>query len=232
MGRDKPLDELHDEHAVLLARFKEINDAMRVKSGEQDRLSAEVVRFLDAYDPDTGEEDAAVLRLDSHGFVERSNRLQEESDQLIEEAEETKAALDELQERIWAGVERTRTAAVETEKMMFEIAKLVATLDVGIIVAVAAVTPSLFPDLRSLAGLWPSFGWMLGSVAASILLCMFTMSNVSQLLANIRRKRSRLPKPLSRLVGALPYAVLLTLSIGGLLIGIGKFAIFVSMNLT
>ncbi len=217
MARDKPLDELieeRNEHAKsmkdLLRRTEKIVDkARRLKDEawqESDDLSERKIRSI--------------------------KEAVEEADSLLEEVGKASVKLNDLHTRMDAGLENVRTAALETEKMLFEVGKLTATLAIGTIVAISAVTPALLPNLGSLEGLWPAFGWLLCSVAVSIVMCLYSMSQVSQLLANLRRRnRARLPDWASWWINALPYSLMLTLSVGALLIGLAQFAFFVSVNL-
>src|SRR5918994_4946840 len=136
--------------------------------------------------------------------------------------------------------------ALDMEKRLFEMRKhvatlaigtIVATLAIGTIVAIYAVTPALLPKLNNPEGLWPAFGWLLISVAGSIILCVYSLSQVSQLFARgsvgrgRRSNRSRLPGWASKLLRALPYTVLITFSAGALLIGIVSFALFISASI-
>ena len=127
--------------------------------------------------------------------------------QLIEESEDTHAGSDALDSRVDARLEDVRIAALETEKKLFEMRKLVATLA---IVAIYAVTPALLPKLNNPEGLWPAFAWLLISVAGSIILCVYSLSQVSQLFAQgsvgrgRRSNRSNLPDWASKLIRALP----------------------------
>jgi hypothetical protein len=165
---------------------------------------------------------------------------------IIEESEDSHTGFDALDSRVDATLEDVRIAALETEKKLFEMRKhvatlaigtIMATLAIGTIVAIYAVTPALLPKLNNPEGLWPAFGWLLISVAGSIIICVYSLSQVSQLFAQgsvgrgRRSNRSRLPGWASKLIRALPYTVLIAFSAGALLIGIVSFALFISASI-
>jgi hypothetical protein len=166
--------------------------------------------------------------------------------QLIKESEDAHAASDAPDSRVEEWLEYARIAALDMEKKLFVMRTLVSTLAIGTIavtlaigtiLAISAVTPALLPKLNNLEGLWPAFGWLLISVAGSIIMCVYSMSQVSQLMARGSvgwgrgSNRSNLPGWASKLIRALPYTVLITFSAGALLIEIVSFALFISASI-
>lgn len=230
LGRS--LDGVFQEYGEHNARLRELNSEVRENLEETRRLDDDEQRIFDDFDAASSEEDKATLLLEARELQKRRQQAGKELIRLLEEVEEHKSAHEAIKERVDERIENVHIAALETAKMLFELAKLVATLAIGTIVAMSAVTPALLPRLNSLEGLWPAFGWLLTSVVVSVVMCVYSMSQVSQLVAQLNEiRRSRLPRWASRLLGALPYAVLLTFSAGALVIGIGKFVLFVSTNL-
>jgi hypothetical protein len=221
--------EEYDEHKK---RFRKLPSKFQQILENERSIDEEEQRILEALDSASGEDKAALL-FEARELQTRRQQCVEEQERLVEEFEQIEAAQTALSTRANERLEDVRSAALETEKMLFEIGKLVATLAIGTIVAMTAVTPALLPKLDNLAGLWPAFVWLLISVGTSVFLCMYCMMQVSQLLARPRRrsKPSRLPRWSRHLIGRLPYMILGTFSVGALVIGLYKFALFVSTNI-
>ena len=238
-----------EQAAHILGIEEETNSELRDRLDEARSIDDEEQRIMDELET-ASEEEKTILLFEARELQERRKMVVEKVALLIEESEDTHAgsgALDSrVDERLEDVREDVRIAALETEKKLFEMRKLVATLAIGTIVAtlaigtivaIYAVTPALLPKLNNPEGLWPAFGWLLISVAGSIILCAFSMSQVSQLFAQgsvgrgRRSNRSRLPDWASKLLRALPYTVLITFSAGALLIGIISFALFISASI-
>ena len=126
------------------------------------------------------EEEMTALLFKARELQERRKMVVEKVALLIEESDDTHAGSVPGLPR-GRGLEDVRIAALETEKKLFEMRKLVATLAIGTIVAtlaigtivaIYAVTPALLPKLNNPEGLWPAFAWLLISVAGSIILCV------------------------------------------------------------
>lgn len=232
MAREKPLEELFDEYDSRIGRLKEINDRMQRRIEKRHDLEEEIRGVIDSYDPATDMWENAIARMESLGLKDRDQALTQESARLREESKEAQDALDDIQTRVGSGIERAFVAAAETGKMTFELGKLIATLNVAVAVAIAAIAPSIFPNLRSLEGLLPALGVLTASLVASIVLCVYSIVTVSDVLANVRKKkRSRLPEWASRVLAALPIATILSLSLSGLITGVLLFVLFVSANI-
>lgn len=212
--------------------LRELNFKLRDNGIEQRQIFDEAQRTVETAEASSKEEERAALLRIVDGRLERVKQLGEEFSLLQQEYENTQAEVDALKGSVDENMAHVHTAAIETERLLFEIGKLVATLSIGTIVAISAVTPALLPNLNDLGSLWPAFGWIFTAIVASVLLCMYAMSNISQLLAQLATRKSWLPLWASRVVGATPYAFLLTFSVGALLIGIGGFVLFVSRNMS
>ena len=234
-----------EQAAHILGIEEESNSELRDRLDEARSIDDEEQRIVDKLET-ASEEEKTVLLFKARELQKRRKMVVEKVVQLIEESEDSHAASDAPDSRVDERLEDVRIAALETEKKLFEMRKLVATLAIGTIVAtlaigtivaIYAVTPALLPKLNNPEGLWPAFCWLLISVAGSIILCAFSMSQVSQLFARgsvgrgRRSNRSRLPGWASKLIRALPYTVLITFSAGALLIGIVSFALFISASI-
>ena len=233
-----------EQAAHILGIEEESNSELRDRLEEARSIDDEEQRIMDEFET-ASEEEERVLLFKARELQERRKMVVEKVALLIKESEDSHAGSGALDSRVDERLEDVRIAALDTEKMLFEMRKLVATLAIGTIVttlaigtivAISAVTPALLPKLNNLEGLWPAFGWLLISMAGSIILCAYSMSQVSQLLARgslgrgRRSKRSRLPGWASKLIRALPYTVLITFSTGALLIGVVSFALFISAS--
>jgi hypothetical protein len=230
------MDRVTIEQAAHILGIEESNSELRDRLEEARSIDDEEQPIVDELET-ASEEEMTALRFEARELQERRKMVVEKVAQLIEESEDTHAGSDALDSRVDERLEDMRIAALETEKKLFEMRKLVATLAIGTIVAMSAVTPALLPKLNNLEGLWPAFGWLLISVAGSIIICVYSMSQVSQLFAQgsvglgRRSNWSRLPGWASKLIRALPYTVLITFSAGALLIGIVSFALFISASI-
>jgi len=240
------LDRLTIEQAAhILGIEEESNSELRDRLDEARSIDDEEQRIVDKLET-ASEEEMTVLLFEARELQERREMVVKKVAQLIEESEDSHAASDAPDSRVKERLEAVRIVALDTEKKLFEMRKLVATLAIGTIaitlaigtiVAIYAVTPALLPKLNNPEGLWPAFGWLLISVAGSIILCVYSMSQVSQLFARgsvgrgRRSNKSRLPGSASKLIRALPYTVLITFSAGALLIGIVSFALFISASI-
>jgi hypothetical protein len=230
------MDRVTIEQAAHILSIEESNSELRDRLEEARSIDDEEQPIVDELET-ASEEEMTALRFEARELQERRKMVVEKVAQLIEESEDTHAGSDALDSRVDERLEDMRIAALETEKKLFEMRKLVATLAIGTIVAMSAVTPALLPKLNNLEGLWPAFGWLLISVAGSIIICVYSMSQVSQLFAQgsvglgRRSNWSRLPGWASKLIRALPYTVLITFSAGALLIGIVSFALFISASI-
>jgi hypothetical protein len=234
-----------EQAAHILGIEEESSSELRDRLEEARSIDYEEQRIMDEFET-ASEEEKRVLLFKARELQERRKMVVEKVALLIEESEDTHAASDAPDSRVDERLEDVRIAALETEKKLFEMRKLVATLAIGTIVAtlaigtivaIYAVTPALLPKLNNPEGLWPAFAWLLISVAGSIILCVYSLSQVSQLFAQgslgrgRRSNRSRLPGWASKLLRALPYTVLITFSAGALLIGIVSFALFISASI-
>jgi hypothetical protein len=225
-----------EQAAHILGIEEESSSELRDRLDEARSIDDEEQRIVDKLES-ASEEEKTVLLFKARELQERRKMVIEKVALLIEESEDSHAASDAPDSRADERLEDVRIAALDMEKMLFEMRKLVATLAIGTIVAMSAVTPALLPKLNNLEGLWPAFGWLLISVAGSTIMCVYSMSQVSQLLArgSLGRgrgsNRSRLPDWASKLLRALPYTVLITFSSGALLIGIVSFALFISASI-
>ena len=240
------MDRVTIEQAVhILGIEEESSSELRDRLEEARSIDDEEQRIMDEFET-ASEEEKRVLLFKARELQERRKMVVEKVALLIEESEDSHAGSGALDSRVDERLEDVRIAALETEKKLFEMRKLVATLAIGTIVAtlaigtivaIYAVTPALLPKLNNPEGLWPAFAWLLISVAGSIILCVYSLSQVSQLFAQgsvglgIRSNRSRLPGWASKLIRALPYTVLITFSAGALLIGIVSFALFISASI-
>ena len=234
-----------EQAAHILGIEEESNSELRDRLDEARSIDDEEQRIMDELET-ASEEEKMVLLFKARELQERRKMVVEKVALLLEESEDTHAASDAPDSRVDERLEHVRIAALDMEKKLFEMRKLVATLAIGTIVAtlaigtivaIYAVTPALLPKLNNPEGLWPAFGWLLISVAGSIILCVYSMSQVSQLFAQgsvglgRRSNWSRLPGWASKLIRALPYTVLITFSAGALLIGIVSFALFISASI-
>ena len=234
-----------EQAAHILSIEEESSSELRDSLDEAHSIDDEEQRIMDELET-ASEEEKTLLLFKASELQERRKMVVEKVALLIEESEDSHAASGALDSRVDERLEDVRIAALETEKKLFEMRKLVATLAIGTIVAtlaigtivaIYAVTPALLPKLNNPEGLWPAFGWLLISVAGSIIMCVYSMSQVSQLFAQgivglgRRSNRSRLPGWASKLIRALPYTVLITFSAGALLIGIVSFALFISASI-
>jgi hypothetical protein len=234
-----------EQAAHILGIEEESNSELRDRLEEARSIDDEEQRIMDEFET-ASEEEKRVLLFKARELQERRKMVVEKVALLIEESEDSHAGSGALDSRVDERLEDVRIAALETEKKLFEMRKLVATLAIGTIVAtlaigtivaIYAVTPALLPKLNNPEGLWPAFAWLLISVAGSIILCVYSLSQVSQLFAQgslgrgRRSNRSRLPGWASKLIRALPYTVLITFSAGALLIGIVSFALFISASI-
>lgn len=225
-----------EQAAHILGIEEELSSELRDRLEEARSIDDEEQRIVDKLET-ASEEEKTVLLFKARELQERRKMVVEKVVQLIEESEDSHAGSDAQDSRVDERLEDVRIAALETEKKLFKMRKLVATLAIGTIVAIYAVTPALLPKLNNLEGLWPAFGWLLISVAGSTIMCVYSLSQVSQLLArgSLGRgrgsNRSRLPDWASKLLLALPYTVLITFSAGALLIGIVSFALFISASI-
>ena len=234
-----------EQAAHILGIEEESNSELRDRLEEARSIDDEEQRIMDEFET-ASEEEERVLLFKARELQERRKMVVEKVALLIKESEDSHAGSGALDSRVDERLEDVRIAALETEKKLFEMRKLVATLAIGTIVAtlaigtivaIYAVTPALLPKLNNPEGLWPAFAWLLISVAGSIILCVYSLSQVSQLFAQgsvgrgRRSNRSRLPGWASKLIRALPYTVLITFSAGALLIGIVSFALFISASI-
>jgi hypothetical protein len=231
--------------AHILGIEEESGSELRDRLEEARSIDDEEQRIVDKLET-ASEEEKSALVIKARELQERRKIWVEKVAQLIEESEDTHAASDAPDSRVDEWLEYARIAALDMEKKLFVMRTLVSTLAIGTIavtlaigtiVAISAVTPALLPKLNNLEGLWPAFGWLLISVAGSIIMCVYSMSQVSQLMArgsvgwSRGSNRSRLPDWASKLIRALPYTVLITFSAGALLIGIVSFALFISASI-
>jgi len=234
-----------EQAAHILGIVEESSSELRDRLDEARSIDDEEQRIVDKLET-ASEEEMTVLLFEARELQERREMVVKKVAQLIEESEDSHAASEAVDSPVDERLEDVRIAALETEKKLFEMRKLVATLAIGTIaitlaigtiVAIYAVTPALLPKLNNPEGLWPAFAWLLISVAGSIILCVYSLSQVSQLFAQgsvgrgRRSNRSRLPGWASKLIRALPYTVLITFSAGALLIGIVSFALFISASI-
>ena len=234
-----------EQAAHILGIGEESNSELRDRLEEARSIDDEEQRIMDEFET-ASEEEKRVLLFKARELQERRKMVVEKVALLIKESEDSHAGSGALDSRVDERLEDVRIAALETEKKLFEMRKLVATLAIGTIVAtlaigtivaIYAVTPALLPKLNNPEGLWPAFAWLLISVAGSIILCVYSLSQVSQLFTQgsvgrgRRSNRSRLPGWASKLIRALPYTVLITFSAGALLIGIVSFALFISASI-
>jgi hypothetical protein len=234
-----------EQAAHIFGIGEESNSELRDRLEEARSIDDEEQRIMDEFET-ASEEEERVLLFKARELQERRKMVVEKVALLIKESEDSHAGSGALDSRVDERLEDVRIAALETEKKLFEMRKLVATLAIGTIVAtlaigtivaIYAVTPALLPKLNNPEGLWPAFAWLLISVAGSIILCVYSLSQVSQLCTQgsvgrgRRSNRSRLPGWASKLIRALPYTVLITFSAGALLIGIVSFALFISASI-
>jgi hypothetical protein len=225
-----------EQAAHILGIEEESSFELRDRLNEARSIDDEEQRIVDKLET-ASEEELTALLFEARELQERRKIWVEKVAQLIEESEDTHAASDAPDSRVDEWLEYARIAALDMEKKLFVMRTHVSTLAIGTIVAISAVTPALLPKLNNLEGLWPAFGWLLISVAGSIIMCVYGMSQVPQLMARGSvgwgrgSNRSRLPDWASKLIRALPYTVLITFSAGALLIGIVSFALFIGASL-
>ena len=187
-----------EQAAHILGIEEESNSELRNRLEEPRSIDDEEQRIMDELET-ASEEEESILLFKARELQERRKIVVEKAAQLIEESEDSHAASDAPDSRVDERLEDVRIAALDMEKKLFETRKLVSTLAIGTIVAISAVTPALLPKLNNLEGLWPAFGWLLISVAGSIILYVYSLSQVSQLFArgSVGRgrgsNRSRLP---------------------------------------
>jgi hypothetical protein len=234
-----------EQAAHILGIEEESSFELRDRLNEARSIDDEEQRIVDKLET-ASEEELTALLFEARELQERRKIWVEKVAQVIEESADTHAASDAPDSRVDEWLEYARIAALDMEKKLFVMRTLVSTLAIGTIavtlaigtiVAISAVTPALLPKLNNLEGLWPAFGWLLISVAGSIIMYVYGMSQVSQLMArgsvgwSRGSNRSRLPDWASKLIRALPYTVLITFSAGALLIGIVSFALFISASI-
>ena len=234
-----------EQAAHILGIEEESSSELRDSLDEARSIDDEELRIMDKLET-ASEEEKTVLLFKARELQERRKMVVEKVALLIEESEDSHAGSGALDSRVDERLEDVRIAALDMEKKLFVMRTLVSTLAIGTIavtlaigtiVAIYAVTPALLPKLNNPEGLWPAFGWLLISVAGSIILCVYGMSQVSQLMARGSvgwgrgSNRSRFPDWASKLIRALPHTVLITFSAGALLIGIVSFALFISASI-
>jgi hypothetical protein len=187
-----------EQAAHILGIEEESNSELRNRLEEARSIDDEEQRIMDELET-ASEEEESILLFKARELQERRKMVVEKVALLIEESEDSHAASDAPDSRVDERLEDVRIAALDMEKKLFETRKLVSTLAIGTIVAISAVTPALLPKLNNLEGLWPAFGWLQISVAGSIILYVYSLSQVSQLFArgSVGRgrgsNRSRLP---------------------------------------
>lgn len=237
------IQENRDKRKDIENEVGEIRSQVNEVSGEKQRISET---------EDASLQDLKTLEAKLAELVDRISRLKTNMAQVDKEAEHLLAEYEPIQARtrtrINRKIEDIRSAQIETEKMMFEFGKLLATVAIAGIVAVSAVSPALLPELDSPAGLWPALLWLLVAVIGSVSLCFYSMANASRIL--FREKQSfdtldrlinKIPQRvraikvlrwICRIKNVLPYAVLLISSMGALIIGILRFILFMDSNLS
>jgi hypothetical protein len=226
------LNDLIRQRAEIGDRLRELNSKLQENHDERQRLDADKQRIMDNLEAAPDEADRDVIALETDDIYERQRQLVEEALGLIKDSEKAREADAEISKRIDEALEKVRVAAIESEKMLFEVFKLVATLGIAASVAIAAVTPALLPKLNSFEGLWPVYEWLLASIAASVIACAVLAFSISNMLMPARRaRRSRMPGWVRRLIGASVYAVLFSFSLAGLLWGLFGFVLFISTQL-
>ena len=224
------LEEIVESRQELIERLQSINPRMERIDSDLDRVMANQERIAKAVEGASSEHKEALL-FEAEELNREFESVAEEFKRAKEELKSIRAAMSALDERTGPAREALRTAAIETEKMVFEVFKLVATLAIGSVVAISAVTPALFPRLGNLEGLWPAYGWLLVSLASSVVACAYLAISIGMSLNPLRPRRKgwlgrRVPEKVSRLISAIGHAALLSLPLSSLLIGLWKFTAF------
>ena len=239
MGREnfdkKDIVEVNQSYEEINARLKALLAKSVGHADEIERVDADVDRIAQALEGASSEEKDALL-FEAQELSRKRDGLVGELRSSLTEAEGLREDSSALRKRSPLALEELRTASLETEKMFFEVYKLVATLAVGSIVAISAVTPALFPQLGNLEGLWPAYGCLLFSLASAVVACAYLALSIGMTL-NPKRPRGkgwlsrRLPEKADRLISAITYAAVLALPLSSLLIGLWWFVTFVGAGL-
>jgi hypothetical protein len=230
----------------LIEARKKISDRLKALGARSETLADELTR-IDAREEQIEKALESASSEDKEALLFEAGELRREgkaiAENIREEAKNEAAELESIREEMAALDERTgpareafRTAATEIEKMYFEVFKLVATLAIGSIVAISAVTPALFPRLGNLEGLWPAYGWLLFSLASAVVACTYLALSIGTTLTRSRTRRKgwlgrKVPERVSRQASSIIYAALMTLPLFSLLNGLWKFTTFVSSGL-
>lgn len=145
--------------------------------------------------------------------LETISRKQDEFENTLSQLSE-QATTDRLQH-----IEQARTAKLESDKMMFEIAKLVATIATGVVVAISVISASLIPEPDNVRLLWASYGSMLVSISFSITFCVAATFSIFARLSPFSDESGTLWQVV--------YWVFFVFSVSGIPIGLLLFAEFI-----
>ena len=147
------MDRVTIEQAVhILGIEEESSSELRDRLDEARSIDDKEQRIMDKLET-ASEEEKTVLLFKARELQERRKMVVEKVALLIEESEDSHAGSGALDSRVDERLEDVRIAALDMEKNLFEMRKLVATLAIGTIVAIYAVTPALLPKLNNLEGL-------------------------------------------------------------------------------
>lgn len=162
---------------------------------------------------------ARVDHLDKR--VEAFKRRQ---DKIIEDKNVLREAAKKLSERATTEASEIKIANLEFQKMLFEIFKLVATLDTGALIAMTAITVGLISEPVSLRLFFISCVLVLSSIVFSVGAALYEALNVSETIY-------RSVRPPSSRRSSYGYWVSVLGSLLGLVIGIIVFTQFLARNL-
>lgn len=209
---------------VLIGNLKEQAEAVDAERvalvDELERLGRELDRLTGgaetppADDVDRLRREMATLKARGDDYQQKKRSTEDELAELEKLAEETREAY--------------KAADVEGEKLYFEIYKLTATLAVGVLVAVSAITAGLISN--------PGAVWMLALAYILLLTCI--TGSVGACLATALRIRTGLSpdrmanrgESESRIDKFFGGSYFFWMSVGGLSIGVTLASLFLSFN--
>lgn len=213
----------------LRREMNEVSERLRVAKEENDALKAEAdsigreVGEIEELGKDAGTVEAEELvrrhddlNLRLAGIRNRLGELEKEQQTLLEKN-------SAIGEQISVREDRLRTAMIESEKMVFEVFKLTATLDAAAVVAVSAVTAALgLEDLHRVYMLYLCYLSLLVSLVCSVGACLNSAARAVGILEPDVHELLR--------VSELRYRSFFYVSVGGLSTGVAFFIFFMLNN--
>jgi hypothetical protein len=227
-----PFKALKQENERIVQELRELTSKEAEHEKEREELKKiwrEVEEELSAIEKsvdDIPSERTKTLAARSQELDERLDAFQKREEEIRQEATSLLEASKKLSERLTEIESQSSAANLEFEKMFFEVFKLVATLDTGVLIAMTAIAVGLIPNPGSLQLFFVSCALVFLS-----LVCSVTVS-IAQAL-----RTARVIYPIGSSIFSgwsfmnCCYWGSLVGSISGLTLGIGLFARFVILNL-